>query len=101
MRHAQRMFLTVTAASLAALFAASTIAQAKPRHHHAPRGLLVKKRPFTDSGNVVNVGSESRYVYDGQYLTNSPTYGHAPSSYGGETLRGRFDLPGNRPLFNF
>jgi hypothetical protein len=93
MRNARRLLLAATAASLATVFVASTIAEAKPRKPTG-RQLTVKRRPFTDSGNVVNVGTESRYVYDGQYLQQRGTFGSPRASYGNETLPGRFELPG-------
>jgi hypothetical protein len=97
-----RMFLATTAAVIAAFVAMTTIAEARQhRHRAAPHTLTVKKRPFTDSGRVVSRGSESRYVGDTHYSGVSPTLGRAPNSYGAETLPGRFDVPGARPLFNF
>jgi hypothetical protein len=100
MRTARNMFLAASAASLATVFVASTVADAKPRKVEG-RELTVKRRPFTDSGNVVPVGSQANYVYDQQYLRERGTFGSPRSSYGAETLPGRFELPGNRPLFNF
>ncbi len=102
MSRSPRMFLATTAAAIAALVAMTTLAEARHHRHGAPaRALTVKKRPFTDSGRVVAKGSESRYVGDTHYSGVSPTLGHGPNSYGAETLPGRFDLPGARPLFNF
>jgi hypothetical protein len=104
MRRAHRLVFATAAASIAALFAATTIAEAKTRHVRAApaRPLTVKKRPFTDSGTMVPVGSESRYVYDTQYYggMGDPTYYGTPGSYGAETLPRRFEIP-RQPLFNF
>ncbi len=95
-----RPFLLATAASLAALFAASTIAEAQTRRAHS-RPLTVKKRSFLDAGKVVPVGSQSGYVQAGHYFNRTPDYYMNRGRYGGETLPGRFDLPGGRPLFTF
>jgi len=100
MRRAQRLVLAATAAALCAAFAGVPTAEAKHRKP-IPRELTVHKRPFTDSGRVVPIGTESNYVRDGSNAGVSMTLGRAPNSYGGETLPGRFELPGNRPLFNF
>ena len=81
----------IAAASLAALFATSP-AEAAPRHRGEARSLTVTKRPFTDSGNVVNRGTQSRYVYDTSLNTRSIIFGTAGSNYGRETLPQRFDL---------
>ena len=100
MRRVERLLLAAAAASLATVFAASTAAEARPRKAHAARGLTVHRRPFTDAGNVVPVGTESRYVYDNQYpiepMRTGPSF-----HYGSETLPGRFYLPGSGGLFNF
>jgi len=101
MRPARSISSAALAGALAAVLGATVAAEARPRKPHHGRALTVNKRPFTDSGNVVNVGTQSRYVYDSQPSGHSMTLGVAPNSYGGETLPGRFELPGNRPLFNF
>jgi hypothetical protein len=95
MRNAHKTILAATAASLATLLFASAAAEAQPRRAPAGRELTVKRRPFTDSGNVVPVGSESRYVYDSQFR-RPDTFSFDRSGYGRETLPGRFDLPGGR-----
>ncbi len=104
MRRAQRLAFAVTAASLAVLLAGSSVALARHAKRHAPRPareLTVHGRPFTDSGNVVPVGSQSNYVRDGRGVGGASTFGHAPNSYGAETLPGQFELPGARPQFSF
>ena len=103
MRRAQRLALAATAASLAFLFVGASIAEAKHRKpvRQAGRSLTVHGRPFTDSGNKVPVGSQSNYVRDGARVGGASTFGHAPNSYGAETLPGQFELPGARPQFSF
>ena len=95
-----RPFLLATAASLAALFAATTIAEAQARRAAASRPLVVKKRSFLDNGKVVAVGSESGYVQAGKYFNRTPDYYSQRSRYGNETLPDRFS-GGGRPLFTF
>ena len=94
-----RPFLLATAASLAALFAATTIAEAQARRAAPSRPLVVKKRSFLDNGKVVAVGSESGYVQSGHYFNRTPDYYSQRSRYGNETLPDRFS--GGRPLFTF
>ena len=67
-----------TAAACAALAAAlmATAADAKPRKAlRLLRGevIVVHPRAFTDSGNVVPVGSRSFYAAAGTFTTSSPT----------------------------
>ncbi len=98
-----RSFLLATSASLAVLFGAVSIAAAQTRQKRAQpaREIIVKKRSFLDSGRMVPVGSESNYVQAGTYFNRSPQYFGNRSGYGAETLPGRFDIPGARPLFTF
>ena len=78
------------AASLAAVFLSASLAQAQtPRKD--TRALTVKKRPFTDMGNVVPVGSQNHYATDGvQAGSVVPTYYSNRGLYGNETLPGPF-----------
>lgn len=78
------------AASIMALFAA-TAADAQSRSN---RPLIIKKRSFLDTGKVVPVGSESRYVTDTVRFNRTPDYYSQRGRYGAETLPGPFDLPG-------
>ena len=78
------------AASLAALFASANLAQAQTPRKDS-RALTVKKRPFTDMGTVVPVGSQNRYVGDTMNLRRTmPTYYSNRGLYGNETLPGHF-----------
>jgi hypothetical protein len=104
MRLAKVTVLAASAAFGVALLASS--ADAAPRRHarvhdaFAGRSITVNKRAFTDRGNVVPVGSESRYVSVGaNYGRQNP--GVTCCRYGSETLPGRFENPGAGPLFNF
>ena len=99
MRRAHRIAIVATAASLAALFVGTTMSEARPRK--PTHTLTVRRRPFTDSGQVVPVGTESHYVGDVGYNGRNSTLGMSPRSYGGETLPGRFELPNTGGLFNF
>ena len=78
------------AASLAALFASATLAEAQtPRKDSRPH--IVRNRAFTDTGTVVPVGSENRYVTDSmQPRRTDPTYYSNRGLYGNETLPGPF-----------
>jgi hypothetical protein len=85
-----RTLAIAMAASLAAVFASATLAEAKTPRKDG-RALTVKKRPFTDMGNVVPVGSQSRYVGDTMNLRRTmPTYYSNRGLYGNETLPGPF-----------
>ena len=78
------------AASVAALFVATT-ADAQAR---SSRPLIVKKRSFLDTGKVVPVGSESRYLDSNVRFNRTPDYYSQRGRYGNEMLPGPFDLPG-------
>ena len=85
-----RTLTIAMAASLAALFASATLAQAQTPRKDG-RALTVKKRPFTDMGNVVPVGTQNRYVLDTiQPRRIMPTYYGNRGLYGNETLPGPF-----------
>ena len=90
----KRNLSIVVAASLAVSFAGAAAAKTKP-HHHSAHALLVKKRPFTDSGRVVPVGTEANYVYDTMQHQHTADYYTNRGAYGGETLPGRFGVFGN------
>ncbi len=83
------------AASLAAVFASASFAEAQtPRKQSRP--LTVKKRAFTDMGTVVPVGSQNHYVNDfTQPRRIMPTYYSNRGLYGNETLPGPFGVYGN------
>ena len=90
-----RKMTIAMAASLAAVFLTATLAEAQTRRT-TPRTLTVKKRPFTDMGTVVPVGSMNRYATDGVQLRRiSPTYYSNRGLYGNETLPGPFGVYGN------
>ncbi len=85
-----RKMTIAIAASLAAVFATATLAEAQTRRV-PPRTLTVKKRPFTDMGTVVPVGSQNHYATDGNQLRRvDPTYYSNRRLYGNETLPGPF-----------
>ena len=91
-----RHLTLVVAASFAAALAGATIAEAKAKpHHRSARALLVKKRPFTDAGRVVPVGTESNYVTDSTMRGRTSDYYTNRGAFGGETLPGRFGVFGN------
>ena len=91
-----RIALAVGAASLAAAFGIATLdeALAQSRRPTSARPLTVKRRPFTDSGNVVQIGSQSHYSYDMNHFQRNADYYTRRGAYGQETLPGPFDLPG-------
>ncbi len=107
MRHLSVFALTVACGALAC---ASVQAETPHRHarhpaHHqvvavaAAPEVIVKKRNFLDSGTVVPVGSESRYMDDSTIFNHSPPYSSTTwrrSDFGDEILPGPFDLPGFR-----
>lgn len=99
-----RPLLIALSASFAAIFVSATVAEAQTRARAKakPQGrpLTVQQRSFLDPGKVVPLGSESNYVWSGQYSGRSPESFGQRSRYGGETLPGRFDIP-QQPLFNF
>ena len=85
-----RTLTIALAASIAAVFASATLAEAKTPRKEG-RALTVKKRPFTDTGNVVPVGSQNHYVSDTMNLRRTmPTYYSNRGLYGNETLPGPF-----------
>ena len=86
---------------------ASASVQATPAHHrhHAARPVhhvqqagapnLVVKRSFLDSGNVVPVGAENRYLDDSTVFNGTPGGTYRNELFGdGSILPGPFDLPG-------
>ena len=90
-----RTLTIAMAASLAALFASADFAEARPVRKDS-RALTVKKRPFTDMGTVVPVGSQNRYVMDTmQPRRIMPTYYGNRGLYGNETLPGPFGASWN------
>ena len=90
-----RTLTIAMAASLAALFASATLAQAQAPRKDG-RALTVKKRPFTDMGTVVPVGSQNPYVMDTmQPRRIMPSYYGNRGLYGNETLPGPFGVFGN------
>jgi hypothetical protein len=84
-----RLAAAVSAVAILALSAAD--AQARSR---GSRPLTVHKRSFLDTGKVVPVGSESRYVSDTVRYNRTSDYYSQRGKYGSETLPGPFDLPG-------
>ena len=89
-----RKLTIAMAASLAAVFVTAEIAEAQTRAN-AARTLTVKKRPFTDMGTVVPVGSQNRYATDGVQLRRiDPTWYSNRRLYGKETLPGPIGVYG-------
>ena len=85
-----RTLTIAMAASLAALFASADVSEAQTPRKDS-RAITVKKRPFTDMGTVVPVGSQNRYVSDTMNLRRTmPTYYSNRGLYGNETLPGPF-----------
>ncbi|MFT4099256.1 MAG: hypothetical protein QM651_19200 [Rhodoblastus sp.] len=66
--------------TLAALSAATTLADARPRKHQpAPSDVIVvRPRAFTDSGTVVPVGSRNFYVQQSTYYNMQPYERYSP-----------------------
>jgi hypothetical protein len=104
MRHLSVFVLTFACGALACASVQAETPRRPVRHHHvavvtpAPE-VLVKKRNFLDSGTVVPVGSESRYMDDSTIFNQSPPYSSTSwrrSDFGDEVLPGPFDLPGFR-----
>ena len=90
-----RTLTIAMAASLAALFVSANFAEARTLRKDS-RALTVKKRPFTDMGTVVPVGSQNRYVMDTmQPRRIMPTYYGNRGLYGNETLPGPFGASWN------
>jgi hypothetical protein len=106
MRHLSVFALTFACGALAC----ASVQAETPRHHtRHPAGhaavvasgpeVLVKKRNFLDSGTVVPIGSESRYMDDSTTYNRSAPYSNTTwrrSDFGDEVLPGPFDLPGFR-----
>ena len=88
-----RNLTIAVAATMAVALTGMTIAEAKTSR--GVRQLVVKKRPFTDSGRVVPIGSESHYVHDGSLPGRSVDYYSSRGRYGAETLPGSFGVFGN------
>ena len=88
-----RNLTIAVAATMAVALTGMTIAEAKTSR--GVRQLVVKKRPFTDSGRVVPVGTEANYVYDTMQHQHTADYYTNRGAYGGETLPGRFGVFGN------
>lgn len=98
------------ASLLVALAAVPAVAATHHARHHArvhvaqhkAAPLTVRPRSFLDSGNVVPVGSESKYMTDNTIFIRTPDQNFARSKFGNEALPGPFDLPGRpEPLFEF
>ena len=90
-----RTLTIAMAASLAALFVSANFAEARTLRKDS-RALTVKKRPFTDMGTVVPVGTQNRYVMDTmQPRRIMPTYYGNRGLYGNETLPGPFGASWN------
>jgi hypothetical protein len=68
------------AACAAAVVAFATAADARPRKRVVTRGdvIVVHPRPFTDSGNVVPVGSRSLYVQMSTTYNQQPLERYSP-----------------------
>jgi hypothetical protein len=99
--------ISLFALALAAGALASAGAGAQPlhhRHHAAPPVHhvhqvavpdLVVKRSFLDSGNVVPVGSQNRYMDDSTTFNSTPGGTYRNELFGDDSiLPGPFDLPG-------
>ncbi len=96
-----RPILSAVALAAVTLVAAAPLAEAKSKAS-ASRPLVVKKRSFLDAGVVAPVGSMRNYVTQTHELNVHTPRTYQPSAFGGETLPGRFDLPGRpQPLFTF
>lgn len=83
MRLTRNASLALAAAFVSIL--AGTIA-AEARAHHKARPLVVHKRSFLNSGNVVPVGSQSNYVQALTRFDHSSDYYSQRGRYGQETL---------------
>lgn len=73
--------LSVAACAAAAVALTAAAADAKPRKkRHAARGdvIVVHPRAFTDSGNVVPVGSRNFYVQQSTYFMQQPYEKYSP-----------------------
>jgi hypothetical protein len=107
MRHLSVFALTFACGALACASVQAQTPHRPVRHHHLhqvavvtpAQEVIVKKRSFLDSGTVVPVGSESRYMSDSTIFNHSPPYSNTTwrrSDFGDEVLPGPFDLPGFR-----
>jgi hypothetical protein len=104
MRHLSVFALTFACGALACASVQAEAPRHRVRAHHvasvaAAPEVLVKKRNFLDSGTVVPVGSESRYMSDSTIFNHSPPYSNTTwrrSDFGDEVLPGPLDLPGFR-----
>ena len=96
----------------AGLMLAIEPAAAQPRHHHHSRHhhvyvstqppLTVNKRSWLDPGNVVPVGSESRYVAATTYFAQTPDQAYFPSRFHEDAMPRPLYVPGNMtPLVTF
>ena len=102
---------------VAAALAVPTMASAKAKHrvvHHyrqpAPvmvyqsnqPPLTVNRRSWLDPGNVVPVGSESRYVAATTYFAQTPDQAYFPSRFHEDAMPRPLYVPGNMtPLVTF
>ena len=88
--------MVVAAAALAAsLIPGAALAQSRGQYFDPGRGeappLTVRKRPFTDSGTVVQQGYEHEYVQE-QTTNNQMVYSSFnPDAFGQDVLPHRFD----------
>ena len=66
--------------ALAALSVSAVVADAAPRKRHAYGSdvIVVRPRAFTDSGNVVPVGSRNLYVLQSTYYNKQPYEAYSP-----------------------
>jgi hypothetical protein len=101
----RRISVFALALAIGALASASVDAQPLHHRHHAARPVqhvqqasapsLVVKRSFLDSGNVVPVGSQNRYMDDSTIYNGTPGGTYRNELFGDNTiLPGPFDLPG-------
>jgi hypothetical protein len=66
----------------------------QPSHYAAAPEIVVKKRSFLDAGNVVPVGSQSRYMDGSTIYNGTPGGTYRNEMFGdGTALPGPFDLP--------
>ncbi|TAL79142.1 MAG: hypothetical protein EPN75_09795 [Beijerinckiaceae bacterium] len=110
MRSSATVLLALGIAS-AALALAIEPAAARPKHHH-PRHhhayisnqppLTVNKRSWLDPGNVVPVGSESRYMSASTYFVQTPDQAYFPSGFHEDAMPRPLYVPGSMtPLVTF
>ncbi len=94
--------LAISAAAMAALTLAASIAEAAGRSRVVgTRTVTIQKRSFLNSGPVVPVGSLRNYQNDSTVLF-VPTTSRMGPGFGAGVLPGRFDVPGRpSPLFTF